>query len=41
MCRLYGFLATDPTRVECSLVESQYALLAQSRRTGDLLVRAA
>jgi glutamine amidotransferase len=32
MCRLYGFLATDPTRVECSLVESQNALLLQSKR---------
>lgn len=30
MCRLYGFLATDPTRVECTLVESQNALLVQS-----------
>lgn len=31
MCRLYGFLATDPTRVECSLIEAQNALLVQSR----------
>jgi predicted glutamine amidotransferase len=23
MCRLYGFLATEPTRLECSLVASE------------------
>ena len=32
MCRLYGFRATEPTRVECSLVEAQNALLVQSDR---------
>lgn len=31
MCRLYGFRATDPTRVECSLVLAQNAMLLQSR----------
>lgn len=30
MCRLYGFRATHPTRVECTLVRAQNALLAQS-----------
>jgi predicted glutamine amidotransferase len=32
MCRLYGFLATEPTLLECSLVEAQNALLVQSDR---------
>ncbi len=32
MCRLYGFRATDPTLIECSLVEAQNALLKQSDR---------
>jgi predicted glutamine amidotransferase len=31
MCRLYGFRANEPTKVECSLVFSQNGLLAQSR----------
>lgn len=31
MCRLYGFRSTHPTRVECSLVHSQNALMVQSR----------
>lgn len=31
MCRLYGFRATEPTRVECTLVHSQNALMVQSR----------
>ncbi len=31
MCRLYGFKANEPTRVECSLVHAQNALMAQSR----------
>ncbi len=31
MCRLYGFRANEPTRVECSLVRAQNALLVQSR----------
>ena len=30
MCRLYGFLATQPTRLECSLVTAQNALENQS-----------
>jgi predicted glutamine amidotransferase len=30
MCRLYGFRANEPTKVECSLVYAQNALLAQS-----------
>jgi predicted glutamine amidotransferase len=32
MCRLYGFLATQPTRLECSLVAAQNALQTQSDR---------
>ena len=32
MCRLYGFRANEPTKVECSLVHAQNALMAQSRR---------
>lgn len=31
MCRLYGFLANEPTKVDCSLVFAQNALLLQSR----------
>jgi len=31
MCRLYGFHATEPTRLECSLVRAQNALMAQSK----------
>jgi glutamine amidotransferase len=31
MCRLYGFRANELTKVECSLVHAQNALLAQSR----------
>ena len=34
MCRLYGFLATEPTRLECSLVSAQNALQVQSDRDG-------
>lgn len=34
MCRLYGFLATEPTRLECSLVAAQNALQVQSDRDG-------
>jgi predicted glutamine amidotransferase len=30
MCRLYGFRATEPTKVECTLVLAQNALLSQS-----------
>ncbi|HZD23670.1 MAG TPA: class II glutamine amidotransferase [Acidimicrobiia bacterium] len=32
MCRLYGFLATEDTRLDCSLVQAQNALLVQSDR---------
>lgn len=32
MCRLYALLANEPTKVECSLVYAQNALLEQSRR---------
>ena len=31
MCRLYGFHASEATKVECSLVHAQNALLIQSR----------
>ena len=31
MCRLYGFIANEPTKVDCSLVFSQNALMMQSR----------
>jgi glutamine amidotransferase len=34
MCRLYGFAATQPTRLECSLVQAQNALQMQSDRDG-------
>ena len=30
MCRLYGFHSNEPTRLECSLIHSQNALMAQS-----------
>lgn len=32
MCRLYGFRANEPTQVECTLLQSQNALLKQSRK---------
>ena len=32
MCRLYGFKATEPSKVECALVDAQNALMAQSRQ---------
>lgn len=32
MCRLYGFMANEPTKVECTLVYAQNALLHQSRK---------
>lgn len=32
MSRVYGFMATDPTRLDCSLVEAQNALVVQSDR---------
>ncbi len=31
MCRLYGFHANEPTKVECTLVYAQNALMIQSR----------
>lgn len=31
MCRLYGFRATEPTAVECTLVHAQNALMIQAR----------
>lgn len=31
MCRFFGFRATEPTEISCSLVRSPHALLAQSR----------
>jgi len=31
MCRLYGFCANEPTKVECTLVHAQNALIAQSK----------
>lgn len=34
MCRLYGFRATHPTRVQCEMIEAQNSLLRQSRRDG-------
>ena len=38
MCRLYGFRANEPTKVECTLVRAQNALMVQSRE--DLRGRA-
>ena len=35
MCRLYGFQASEPTKVECSLVHAQDALMAQSRADSE------
>lgn len=31
MCRLYGFRSNEPTKVECTLVHAQNALMVQSR----------
>ena len=31
MCRLYGFRANEPTKVECTLVHAQNSLMVQSR----------
>ena len=31
MCRLYGFIANESTKVDCSLVYAQNALMLQSR----------
>lgn len=38
MCRLYAFKANEPTRVECSLVHAQNALMEQSRGDEEGLV---
>ncbi len=38
MCRLYAFKSNEPTRVECSLVHSQNALMAQSAGDAEGLV---
>ena len=38
MCRLYAFKANEPTRVECSLVHAQNALIAQSAGDREGLV---
>lgn len=38
MCRLYAFTANEPTRVECSLVHAQNALMAQSAGDREGLV---
>lgn len=32
MCRLFGFRATHPTKVECGLIEAQNSLVRQSRQ---------
>ncbi|MBM3551409.1 MAG: class II glutamine amidotransferase [Alphaproteobacteria bacterium] len=32
MCRLYGFSANEPTKVECTLVHAQNALMVQARK---------
>ena len=31
MCRLYGFRASEATKVECTLVHAQNALMVQSQ----------
>ncbi|MHA6262357.1 class II glutamine amidotransferase [Arenibacterium sp. CAU 1754] len=38
MCRLYAMRANEPTRVECSLVKSQNALMQQSQGDAENLV---
>lgn len=38
MCRLYGFRATHPTRVECELIEAQNSMIRQSRADSRGLV---
>lgn len=38
MCRLYAMRANEPTRVECSLVRAQNALMQQSRKDAENLV---
>jgi len=37
MCRLYALRANEPTRVECSLVRSQNALMLQSKSDSERL----
>lgn len=32
MCRLYGFRATHPTRVQCELIQAQNSLMRQSQK---------
>lgn len=32
MCRMLGFLATHPTRLDCALVDAPHSLLVQSRK---------
>lgn len=38
MCRLYAMHANEPTKVECSLVKAQNALMMQSRQDSEGLV---
>ena len=38
MCRLYAMRANEPTRVECSLVHAQNALMQQSQLDAEGLV---
>ena len=38
MCRLYAMRSNEPTRVECSLVNAQNALMRQSRGDREGLV---
>ena len=38
VCRLYAMRANEPTRVECSLVRAQNALMQQSRKDAENLV---
>lgn len=35
MCRLYGFHANEPTKIECSLVHAQNALITQGIRDAE------
>ncbi len=38
MCRLYGFRANEPTKIECSLVHAQNALMEQSKGDQEGLI---
>ena len=38
MCRLYAMSANEPTRVECSLVHAQNALMQQSEQDAEGLM---